>query len=359
MKRNRLFRIGRSFSRHPIAILALALSLLLPLRPALCAEAVKVIFDTDMLTDPEDVTALCLLHTLADRGEADILACVVNGHDANRAGGAAVDAVNTWYNRPNILVGTYRGAYQNIVTKTSPYTKLLRDEFPHDSPDDDRLPRGVDLYRKILAQQADGSVVIASVGFLTNIDELLLSSPDSFSKLPGVELVRRKVKRIVIMGGKYPNGAEYNFNYGRIAPCTADALSRWPANVPIRFQGYELGEAIISGKAYHKTIPEKCPLRTALASNYKALYGRYSWDQLAVLDAVRGQSYCGDIYWTLHATGHNSVNSTTGENTWLDDGASSNQSYAIQAMPSARMVELLEELVLTGPTTAVSHPARR
>jgi hypothetical protein len=59
-------------------------------------QPVKIIVDTDMLTDPEDVNALWLLNTLADRGEAEILACVVNGHETNRASGAAVDVVNTW-----------------------------------------------------------------------------------------------------------------------------------------------------------------------------------------------------------------------------------------------------------------------
>ena len=44
------------------------------LAPALVwAEPVKVIFDTDMLTDFDDVGALACLHALADAGEAEIL----------------------------------------------------------------------------------------------------------------------------------------------------------------------------------------------------------------------------------------------------------------------------------------------
>jgi hypothetical protein len=48
-----------------------------------------------MLTDPEDINALWLLNTLADGGEAEILACVVNGHETNRASEAAVDVIKT------------------------------------------------------------------------------------------------------------------------------------------------------------------------------------------------------------------------------------------------------------------------
>lgn len=49
---------------------------------ALCAGATfaavpKVIFDTDMYTDFDDVGALAVLHTLADAGECEILGSVV------------------------------------------------------------------------------------------------------------------------------------------------------------------------------------------------------------------------------------------------------------------------------------------
>ena len=35
-----------------------------------------------------------LLNTFADRGDAEILACVVNGHDADNASAAAISAIN-------------------------------------------------------------------------------------------------------------------------------------------------------------------------------------------------------------------------------------------------------------------------
>eukprot|EP00041_Stephanoeca_diplocostata_P014699 m.276417 g.276417 ORF g.276417 m.276417 type:complete len:89 (+) comp19765_c0_seq8:399-665(+) len=54
---------------------------------------------------------------------------------------------------------------------------------------------------------------------VTNIAALLLSPPDTISTLNGTELVARKVKTVVWMGGWYPplhpNGhATYNFACG-------------------------------------------------------------------------------------------------------------------------------------------------
>ena len=43
---------------------------------ALGATPVKIIFDTDMITDFDDVGTLACLHALADAGECEILATV-------------------------------------------------------------------------------------------------------------------------------------------------------------------------------------------------------------------------------------------------------------------------------------------
>ena len=53
----------------------------------------------------------------------------------------------------------------------------------------------------MLANAADHSVVISSIGFLSNLAKLVLSPPDKHSRLTGAELVTRKVKGIGVMGG--------------------------------------------------------------------------------------------------------------------------------------------------------------
>ena len=74
------------------------------LAPALVwAEPVKVIFDTDMLTDFDDVGALACLHALADAGEAEILATVSSTRGNASVG--AVQVINSYYGRGNLPVG--------------------------------------------------------------------------------------------------------------------------------------------------------------------------------------------------------------------------------------------------------------
>ena len=69
-------------------------------------EPVKLILDTDMSGDCDDAGALALLHALADRGECEILAVVTNRRDLTDASAAAVDAINTYYGRGDIPIGT-------------------------------------------------------------------------------------------------------------------------------------------------------------------------------------------------------------------------------------------------------------
>lgn len=312
-------------------------------------KTVRIIFDTDMLTDPEDVNALCLLHAFADEGEAEILACVANGHEANRASGAAIDVVNTFYHRPNIPIGTYKGGY---TKKKSTYTPILRDGFPHNAPNDDELPNAVDIYRETLSKQLDHSVVIVSVGFLLNLQGLIYSKPDRFSDMEGKDLIRTKVKELVVMGGKYPEGREYNFYFGGVAGAAKDVTENWPDEVPVMFSGYEIGEQIISGKKYKNQLPY-CPLLVALKNAYDAISrGRESWDETAVIYGVRGLSFNGDEYWKTQSQGSILVDCIDGSNKWVLS-PEKNQSYLIQSMSPDSMGSFMENLILKSINNAI------
>ena len=50
-----------------------------------------------------------------------------------------------------------------------------------------QVPDSVETYRVALAASADASVVIAVIGFATNIAPLIRSLPDKHSELSGVE----------------------------------------------------------------------------------------------------------------------------------------------------------------------------
>ena len=76
--------------------------------PSAAADApARIIFDTDMAGDVDDVGALAILHAMADQGEAEILAVGISSR--NEDVGPCVDAINTWYGRPDIPIGYQRG----------------------------------------------------------------------------------------------------------------------------------------------------------------------------------------------------------------------------------------------------------
>ncbi|OGV59966.1 MAG: hypothetical protein A2X45_16825 [Lentisphaerae bacterium GWF2_50_93] len=253
----------------------------------------NIIFDCDMGNDCDDAGALAVLHALADKGEANILACMMwkMRKDEPKTGPAAViDAINTYYGRPDIPIGIGKKGIYFAGAKN--YTNTLGKEFPNDTFDKkiDDIPEAIDLYRKILAAQPDKSVTIVAVGPHTSIKYLLSSKPDSYSPLTGRELVEKKVKLLSLMGGKFPEGHE--FNLGCDLGGSSAAALEWPGRVV--WSGLEIGSAIVTGPSRVK-IPADNPIHAA----YKVYGGqRQSWDLTSVLVAVRGPA----DYWELSNT---------------------------------------------------------
>ena len=67
----------------------------------------KLIFDTDMMGDVDDVGTAALLHALADQGEVKILAMGLSGK--NPWSPLCLDALNTYFRRPEIPIGVVKG----------------------------------------------------------------------------------------------------------------------------------------------------------------------------------------------------------------------------------------------------------
>jgi purine nucleosidase len=300
----------------------------------------KIIFDTDMSSDCDDVGALAVLHKLADAGKAEILACVVNGHDQDKAVAATISVINTYYGRPNIPIGTYQGP--GYSPSQSAYTAKLRDEFPHSAKPDDQEPSAVDVYRRTLAAEPDGGITVVSVGFLVNLRNLLESKPDAISPLPGIDLVRQKVKKLVVMGGAFPQGGpEYNFSSGGGSPDTRYAVEHWPT--PILFSGFEIGGNIVSGKVL-VSAPPTDPIRRAYELHHSS-NGRQSWDLTAVLAAVNSPA----PYWDVSGDGYCEV-MPNGTDQWHPT-PNRGHSYLVQKLPPADVARALDDLLALPPAT--------
>lgn len=315
--------------------LLVGIGLAAPAPAAHAAERVRVIFDTDIEFDVDDAGAVAVLHALADNGEAEILAMMVNSD--TQWGAPALDALNTWYGRPDIPIGTLKPTDEYTG---SDYNREVAEEFPRDLASGFDAPDATTLYRQVLAAQPDDSVVIASVGFLTNLAELLASPPDDISPLSGVELVRDKVRLLSAMAGWFPSGKEFNITQEKAAG--AAALNAWPGRAV--FSGYEIGDSVYTGAAL-AGLPQDNPVRRA----YEAYYAdddvedwdRASWDQTAVYYAVRGG---GGLFGLAGDTGSISVDPADGSNTW-DTAVDKDQNYLTTVVPDSEIETAIEALM--------------
>lgn len=319
--------------------------------PSLAAAPVKIILDVDLAEDVDDAGALAVLHALADRGEAEILATVVSSK--NEWVVPCLDAINTYYGRPSVPIGYQRGhKYGYCNTKDpdrdtgSKYAEQVAHAFPNDLKRSSDAPDAALVMRQALAAQHDGSVTIVSVGFLTNLRNLLDSGPDVHSSLDGETLVQKKVKQWVCMGGLFPGGrfpdggGEYNLMWDTVA--SARAINDWPT--PIVFSGFEIGARVKVGSALRGT-PETNPVR-ACYDYYNGIQDRESWDLTAVLYAVRGSR----DYWNLSEPGFCLMRQhvTHGYNEWIPTAAKQHR-YLIQKMPPEKLARVLEELLIQPP----------
>jgi inosine-uridine nucleoside N-ribohydrolase len=300
---------------------------------------VHLIFDSDMGPDYDDVGAITILHALADKGEVKILATIASTRYDGVAG--VLNVFNTYFKRPNVPVGVPKGDGLTL-RDWQHWTDTLLAIYPHKIKTNDQAWDAVKLYRKTLAAQADGSVTVVTIGFLTNLSNLLKSTADEYSPLSGLDLVKKKVKLLVSMGGKFPSG--YEFNVMKDAPASQNVYKNWPTKVI--FSGFEIGEKIKVGlPLIHndaiKNDPVKDVFRISIPQAKEDSLGRKSWDETAVLVAIKGYSK----WYTLHK-GRITV-ADDGKNGWDDSGAG--QAYLVEKVDYHQVQDLINELIQHQP----------
>jgi hypothetical protein len=330
------------------------MSLLFPLRRALkiatgllaaalvgqAAELpVNIILDTDLGEDCDDVGALFLLHGAVERGEARLLATM--GCVSSEAIAPALAAINTWFGRAEIPVGTLKDSGFLVGPH---YTTELARRYPHQPVRRDDYPDAVALYRQVLAKQPDGSVVVLAVGPLRNVANLLKSGPDAASPLDGPALVAKKVKRLDVMGGTYApsaNSKDAEWNFKQDPASAALVCSTWPT--PILFNGE--GGSTCSGRRVTYEMPEHNPL--TMAYRHYAGVGfagdRLSWDPISCLVAVRGAA----PWYQVVTAGVNVTDATTGINTW-QAGGDREHAYLVLQSRKHEIEEALEDMMVSG-----------
>ncbi len=247
------------------------------------AEKHRLIFDTDITGDVDDVLALAMCHNLADRGACELLGVTVSKHHPLTA--SFVDAQNTFHGRPDLPVGVTRDPAAQ--QRESKYLKLADSpEYPHDLRRNEDALDAVEWIRETLGNQPDHSVTIVSVGIASNLANLLRSEG-------GTSLVKRKVKVLSIMAGAfaYTNGTNYHLEANVVNGIRSMQIvaNEWPEEVPIVWSGYEIGESLPFPRAvvqrdfgYH---PHHI-VKEAYLLHCGPEHDRPCWDQSSVLWAV-------------------------------------------------------------------------
>ncbi len=302
-------------------------------------EPVKIILDTDLGPDYDDVGALAFLHAMADSGKVDILATIAS--NKNQLVAPSIDVINTYFDRPDLPIGAPKSPGVDLGSSQH-WADSIVAKYPHVLKSTDDAPDAVNVYRRILSSQPDSSVTIITVGFLTNLCNLLKSPADDISSLNGTELIKRKVRLLVSMAGMFPLGREFNIYMDSTS--SKYVFENWPGR--IIFTGYEIGERIRTGLRLIESpvmnSPVKDVFKISIPLSKEDRYGRMSWDETAALIGVYGTKGFFDT-----VRGKIIVNND-GSNSWVDD-PDGKQAYVVQKMPLNKLTRFIEERMMHVP----------
>jgi inosine-uridine nucleoside N-ribohydrolase len=247
------------------------------------AAPLRLILDTDIGNDIDDALALALIHALENRAEVQLLAVTITKD--NNFCAPYVDAVNTFYGRPDIPIGVVRNGKTPDPSPMVEIPATRRDAnahfvYPHKLLSGTDAPEAVALLTRILQQQPDGSVAIAQIGFSTNLARLLRAPG-------GRDLVKRKVTTLYLMAGNFVEPTP-EFNVYTDPESARSLLKDWPT--AMIFSGFEIGLAVTFPYnaldtdfryAIHHPIADAFRIYVPKPEDHP------TWDATAVLEAIR------------------------------------------------------------------------
>jgi len=251
----------------------------------------NIIFDTDAGSDCDDMMALGYLIQAQKEGKIKIKA-VTYSH-VSPHGAAAIRATFRFCGEEAPPVG--------VMVDGNPfgdhYVRGIDERFAAEC---DRLSAdcAVSVLRRALAE-SDGETVICAVGPLTNIGALLKSEADDNNPLSGVQLVKEKCSRIVLMAGQFApdekGEVKPEWNVKCDIPAARTVADLTP--VPLAWLPFEAGWDMITGRPMMAKYGDASPIALSFKLFPWATDGRHSWDPATALYAVEG---CGDFFTEHH-----------------------------------------------------------
>ena len=290
-----------------------------------------------MMTDCDDTAALALLIKLEKMGKANILGVTVSGSYPMSA--PVVDSINTYYGRGDIPLGAPKNG-TGYRREDSCFLDKVAAEFPHKTATNDEAEDAVSVMRKALAEARDESVTLVTIGYMSNVKTLMQSGADDISPLSGMELIQRKVREWVCMGGNFPKDtAADNVNFTRDPIPAVYAIRNFPKR--ITFAGREIGHNIFVGNDFHN-MPDDNPVKRA----YELHRGRWgdNWDHhtadpCTVLYAVFGLDELFEVQ-----SGTMTLNDDCSFD-W-DPTKPSNMAYLLQKADRTKTAKFINDLIM-------------
>lgn len=301
---------------------------------------VQLILDTDIGPDFDDVGAMALMHALADSNKVEILATLSSNHHELVV--PVIQILNTYFQRPDIPTGAPKSEGGVNITSDHKvkWPEELVKKYPFPGIYTQDAPDAVKIYRQILSRANEKSITICTIGFLTNLRDLLLSGPDEYSDLPGSKLVAQKVKLLVAMAGRFPSGREYNVY--KDAAAGQYAINEWPTE--IIFSGWEIGSEILTGKKTMSMEITNSPVKDVfrICLTERDFDGRMSWDQTAVLVAINGYNPYFDMEKGTCTVFED------GSNSWKP-GEDGKHYRLLEKLDSTQLADIIEKLMMHQP----------
>lgn len=257
----------------------------------------EIILDTDVGSDCDDMMAIAyLVHATKKFGVS--LDAITYSHTCPHAI-AAIRALLRSLGSPIPPIGRMDCEWQEKEN----YSKAVAKKFAVKQDYQD-VPPAVKVLRQALVKSE--KAVLCAIGPLTNIANLLTSQADEISPLNGVELVKEKCERLVVMGGRFTdeeNGErlpEWNFRIDIKGTKTVVEL----CPVPAVFLPFEVGVKVLTGGVIMDKYGEDTPLSLSFLKfgDTKERGGRFSWDPITAVYAVEGckdwleESVSGKVY---------------------------------------------------------------
>ncbi len=314
--------------------------------PAAASEPVLLILDTDLAPDCDDAGALAVAHHLTNRGEAELIGVITSTTGDYVV--AAADAINHYYGRPHIPIGLsvvkkdQVGDYTPALADTDTFPSQQTNETAYDS---------TTLYRKLL-HEAERPVRIVVIGYQGPLSAFLESEANHGGDgiaYTGMELAEQKVDRLVLMAGNFERAGHFEWNVANDLAAAQHIAENWPGE--IIYSGYEIGTRIRTGEAL--THPEINPVAMAYklyagAGGRGVIGNRQSWDQAAVVQAVRGNHSGGERLWNLSEYGTVTFNDSSPHTVFTADSDGRHR-YKIEHMNPDDVADIIEEMMVAPP----------